>query len=71
MCPLAWFLDFPRGSDSRESACSAEGLGSVCGLGRSPGEGNGYDSVLAWKIPWTGSIAGCSLLGCEESDVTE
>ena len=31
----------PGGSDSKESACSAGDLGSILGLGRSPGEGNG------------------------------
>ena len=31
-------LDFPGGSDSKESACNAEDL--IPGLGRSPGEGN-------------------------------
>ena len=35
-------LDFAGGSDSKESACSAADLGSVPGLGRSSGEGNGY-----------------------------
>ena len=30
------------GSDGKESACSAEDLGSIPGLGRSPGEGNSY-----------------------------
>ena len=34
-------LDFPGGSDRKESACSAGDLGSVPGWGRSPGEGNG------------------------------
>ena len=28
-------------SDGKESACSVEDLGSVLGLGRSPGEGKG------------------------------
>ena len=32
----------PGGSDGKESACSARDPGSVPGLGRSPGEGNGY-----------------------------
>ena len=32
---------FPGGSGSKESACNAGGQGSVPGLGRSPGEGNG------------------------------
>ena len=35
-------LGFPGGSDGRDSACSAGDLGSIPGLGRSPGEGNGY-----------------------------
>ena len=36
------FLSFPGGSVGEESACDAEDLGLVPGLGRSPGEGNGY-----------------------------
>ena len=34
-------LGFPGGSDSQESACNAEDLGSIPGSGRYPGEGNG------------------------------
>ena len=33
---------FPRGSTGRESARNAGDLGSIPGLGRSPGEGKGY-----------------------------
>ena len=33
---------FPGGSNSKESACNAGGLGLIPELGRSPGEGNGY-----------------------------
>ena len=33
---------FPGGSAGKESACSAGDLGSIPGLGRSPGEGKGY-----------------------------
>ena len=33
-------MGFPGGSDSKESACNAEDLGSISGSGRSPGEGN-------------------------------
>ena len=33
---------FPRGSAGKESACDAGDLGSIPGLGRSPGEGIGY-----------------------------
>ena len=40
---------FPCSSVGKESACNAADPGSVPGLGRSPGEGNG--SILAWRIP--------------------
>ena len=33
---------FPGGSDGKESTCNVGDLGSIPGLGRSPGEGNGY-----------------------------
>ena len=33
---------FLGGSAGRESACNAVDLGSIPGLGRSPGEGKGY-----------------------------
>ena len=33
---------FPGSSAGKESACSAGDLGSIPGLGRSPGEGKGY-----------------------------
>ena len=47
-------LGFPGGSDSKESACNAWNPGSIPGLGRSPGEGNGNPlRILAWRIPWT------------------
>ena len=35
-------MGLPGGSDGKESAYNAEDLGSVPGLGRSPGEGNDY-----------------------------
>ena len=39
---LSCRLGLPGGSDSKEPACSAGDLGSILGLGRSPGEGKGY-----------------------------
>ena len=39
--PIPVFLDFPGGSDGKESAHSARDLGSIPGLERSPGEGHG------------------------------
>ena len=38
---LKCLLGFPGGSDSKDSACSVGDPGSVPGLGRSSGEGNG------------------------------
>ena len=35
-------LGFPHSSSGKESACSTGDLGSIPGLGRSPGEGKGY-----------------------------
>ena len=43
---------FPGGSDGKASAYNAGDLGSIPGLGRSPGEGNG-NTLLPGKIPWT------------------
>ena len=40
--PTPVFLGFPCGSTGKESACSVGHLGSIPGLGRSPGGGNGY-----------------------------
>ena len=35
-------MGFPRGSADKESTHNAGDLGLIPGLGRSPGEGNGY-----------------------------
>ena len=35
---------FPNGSDDKISACDAGDLGLIPGLGRAPGEENGYPS---------------------------
>ena len=35
-------MGFPGGSDGKEYTCNVEDLGSIPGLGRSPGEGKGY-----------------------------
>ena len=39
---VAKLRGFPGDTDGKESACNAGDLGSILGLGRSPGEGNGY-----------------------------
>ena len=38
---LNW-TEVPGGSDGKESSCVAGDLGSILGLGRTPGEGSGY-----------------------------
>ena len=40
--PISVFSGFPCGSAGKESACNAGNLGSIPGLGISPGEGKGY-----------------------------
>ena len=69
----AWFfpvfgvsLGFPGGSAGKESACNVQNLGSIPGLGRSPGEGKGYPLQYSglensMDSPW----------GHKESDRTE
>ena len=53
-----------------ESVYNAD-LGSIRGLGRSPGEGNGNPlSVLGWKIPWTVTCQAPLSKGPQESDPT-
>ena len=59
-------LGFPGGSAGKESTCNAGDLGSIPGLGRSPGEGNGYplqysDLENSMDYPW----------GRKELDMTE
>ena len=48
--PVSPLFAFPGGSDSKESACDVGDLGSVPGLGRSPGEGNVVNEArfLGW-----------------------
>ena len=49
--PLLFLVDLSMGfggSDGKESACNAGDLGSIPGLGRSPGEGMAtHSSILA------------------------
>ena len=40
------YLGFPGGSDGKESACNMGDLGSILGLGRSPGEENTHQLFL-------------------------
>ena len=42
-------------------------VGLISGLGRSPGEENGYpfQYILAWKIPWTEESSGLQFMGLQ------
>ena len=51
----AGIMGFPGSSAGKESTCTAGDLGSILGLGRSPGEGNGnpHQFYCHGRIPWT------------------
>ena len=66
--PTPVFLGFPCGSAGKESDCNEEDLSLIPGLGRSPGEGEGYP--LQYSVP--GEFHGLySPWGRKESDMTE
>ena len=47
-------MGFPGSSDDKESFCNVEDLGSIPGLGRSPGGGHGnLLQFLPEESPWT------------------
>ena len=79
-CVITWKRQFakressPGSSDSKESACNVGDLGSVPGLGRSPGGGHGIPlqySSLENPHGQRRSLVGHSPWGCKESDRTE
>ena len=62
----------PGGSDGKESACYAGDLGSIPGLGRSPGEGNGYPfQCSGLENPLGRGAWWATVRGVAESDTTE
>ena len=67
------FWEFPGGSDGKASACGAGDHGSIPGLGRSPGEGNGTPLRYSCLENSHGrrSLVGYSTWGREESLMTE
>ena len=63
-----WSKGFPGGSVVNNTPASAGDAGSISGLGRSPGEGNGtYSSTLAWEIPWTEEPGGLQSMELQKS----
>ena len=63
----------------KESACNSGDMGLIPGLGRSPGERNGYffpvflysryleaiQDILAWRIPWKEEPGGLQSMGSQ------
>ena len=67
--PTPVFLGFPFGSAGKESACNVGDLGSIPGLGRSPGEGKGYPLQYSGLENSMDSIV--HRVGHKELDTTE
>ena len=67
--PTLLFLGFPGGSDGKESACNEGDLGSIAGLGRSPGGGHGNPVQYSCLENPHGqrSLGGYSPWDCKES----
>ena len=70
---ILFTMDFPRGLAGKESAYNAGDLGSISGLGRSPGEGNGnpFQVFFPGKSHGQRSLASYSSWGRKESEKTE
>ena len=58
---------FPCGSAGKESICNVGDLGSIPGLGRSPGEGKAY----LFQYSGLENSMDCIVHGVAESDTTE
>ena len=81
MTSFSWVLPgnwgFPCGSAGKESACNGGDLGSVSGLGRSPGEGKGYPLQYSRlensmdRGPWRATVHGVAKSWILLSDWTE
>ena len=70
---MTYNLSFPGGSDGKVSACNAGDRGSIPGLGRSPGEGNGNPLQYSCLENPHGEkyLVGYSPWGRRELDTTE
>ena len=67
-------VGFPGGSDSKESACNAGDLGSIPGLGRYTGKGNGNPLqyfCLENSMDMDKGAFRLQSMGHKESDTTE
>ena len=60
------------GSEGNAYTCSAGDVGSVPGLERSPGGGNGNPlQYSCWEIPWTEESGRLQSVGLQKVDMTE
>ena len=62
---LGLWKGFHGGSDTKESTCNTGDASLITGSGRSPGEGNTYPSILAWRFPWTEAPNGLQFMGLQ------
>ena len=71
---LAIGSGFPGGSvvkNPHANAGDTGDMGSIPGLGRTPGAGNGNPlSILVWEIPWTEEPGGLQSILSPKSDMT-
>ena len=59
-------MDFPGGSNSKESACNVGDLGSIPGQEEPLEKGMAtHSSILAWRIPWTEEPGGLQSMGLQ------
>jgi len=59
-------LDCPGASDSKEYACDAGDVGSISGLGRSPGRGHGNPLQYSHlENPWIEKPGGLQFMGLQ------
>ena len=65
------FKGTPRWLSGKDLPANAGDAGLTPRLGRSPGEGNGNPSVLAWKIPRTEEPSRLRSMSPRELNMTE
>ena len=66
------YTGFLGGSEVKASACNAGDLGSIFGLGKSPGEGNGNPlQYSCLEYPMDRGARWATVHGVAESDMTE
>ena len=70
LVPYQSTLSFPHSSAGKESVCNEGDLGSVPGLGRSPGEGERLPTLVFWPGEFHGLLHGVAKSRTRLSDFT-